>query len=358
MTRRFAAKEPGVTGQTATEGETVRCSPAICLPKFVGRDRELSALATALAGARAVVLIEGEAGMGKTRLVGEYVASSAAAGVTALVACCPPFRQPHTLGPVVDAFRQAAAPRGMRDIVLSPLAGALRPLFPEWATDLPPGPDPLEDASSVPSLHRVFSALAELLDRLGTGLLIAEDVHWADDATLEFLLFLVSRKPPAVNLLVTYRPEEVPDSSLVRRLSRLSACDCGLRLALPPLDIEAAGSLVSSMLAGEKVSAEFAAFLHDRTEGVPLAREESVRVMGDRAELVIRDGAWMRRPLGDSRSRPRCGMRCSSGPVGFAAAPRVFSGRPRCSPLQPPRTLWPELLGLLAKPPSEECRRP
>ena len=51
------------------------------------------------------------------------------------------------------------------------------------------------------------------------------------------------------------------------------------------------------MLAGEHVSAEFAAFLHERTEGVPLAVEELVRLMGDRADLARHRGGWVRRHL-------------------------------------------------------------
>ena len=77
-------------------------------PAFIGRDKELAALMEALAGQPTVVLVEGEAGIGKTRLVGEFLASAAGQRLRLLVAACPPFRQPHTLGPVADAVRQAA----------------------------------------------------------------------------------------------------------------------------------------------------------------------------------------------------------------------------------------------------------
>ncbi len=103
--------------------------------------------------------------------------------------------------------------------------------------------------------------------------------------------------PQPLSLVVTYRPEDVPAGSLMLRLSRSAAGANALRLALGPLDMAATARLVSSMLAGEPVSGQFAAFIHDRTEGVPLAVEESVRLMGDRADLA-RDGAgWVRRHL-------------------------------------------------------------
>ena len=47
-------------------------------------------------------------------------------------------------------------------------------------------------------------AFAELLDRLGIRVLVVEDIHWADDATLEFLLFLASQQPPPCSLVLTY----------------------------------------------------------------------------------------------------------------------------------------------------------
>jgi predicted ATPase len=260
----------------------------------VGRGRELTALCGALSRQPAVVLVEGEAGIGKSRLVREFLTSPDAQRHRSLVAVCPPFRQPYTLGAVVDALRQATD--SVAGLGLSALAGALRPLFPEWAADLPPMPEPVEDATA--SRHRLFRALVELLDCLEIALLVVEDVHWADDATLEFLLFLVSRQPQQVNLVVSYRPEDVAaDSLLLRLTSRIPVDATALRLTLEPLDVTETEGLVSSMFSGAHVSMQFAAFLHQHTGGIPLAVEESVRLMYDRADLARRDGAWVRHRL-------------------------------------------------------------
>jgi predicted ATPase len=117
----------------------------------------------------------------------------------------------------------------------------------------------------------VFRALAELLASLEVTVLAVEDVHWADEATLEFLLFLQSR----VSLVVTYRPEDVPVGSLLSRLSSRPVTGTALlRLTLAPLDAAGTASLASSMLGGEPVSADFAGFLYLWTEGLPLAVEE------------------------------------------------------------------------------------
>ncbi len=273
-------------------------APVPCSPAFSGREHELAALTAALARPGAVVLVEGEAGIGKSRLIREYLATGAGQQAGPLVASCPPFRRPHTLGPVADAVRQAAGE--VSGLGLSGLAGALRPLFPEWAASLPPAPEPAEDATA--ARYRLFAALAEVIGNLGVRLLVAEDAHWADEATVEFLLFLASRPAgvaPPVSLVVTCRPEDVPGGSLLPRLARLATGGTGRRLVISALSVAGTARMVSSMLTGEQLSAEFAAFMHDHTGGVPLAVEESVRLMAARADLTHRGGQWVRRELAE-----------------------------------------------------------
>ncbi|WP_202619151.1 AAA family ATPase [Ornithinimicrobium cavernae] len=271
-------------------------------PRLVGRDRQLTTLTDALTRSPAVVLVEGEAGIGKSRLVQEALTADPTARRTRLMAVCPPFRESLTLGPVVDALR--AAQPTLAGVVLTELAGALRPLFPEWSADLPPAPGPLDDATA--SRHRLFRALTELVRALGVDLLVVEDVQWADEVTLEFLLFLTSRhEADRPDLVLTYRPEDLDDQSLLLRLSsRLPAGTTQVRILLAPLDRDGTASLVSSMLDRRPMSEEFAAFLHERTDGIPLAVEESVRLLCDRADLVFRAGTWVRLSLSDLQVPP------------------------------------------------------
>ncbi len=79
-----------MTGSALTEWSETGQQPVISPPSFVGREQELADLAGALGASPAVVLIEGEAGIGKTRLLQEYLAVSGSAA-RALVACCPHF---------------------------------------------------------------------------------------------------------------------------------------------------------------------------------------------------------------------------------------------------------------------------
>lgn len=273
--------------------------PWLSAPRFIGRAHELELLTRALADRPAAVLVEGEAGVGKSRLIREYLKTT---GRRTLVATCPPYREPSTLAPIVNVLQHS------RDTIaglpLTGLAGALRPLFPEWAADLPPAPEPLDDPRA--SRHRLFRAMAALIDTLDADALVVEDIHWADEATLEFLLFLTSRpQSQPVGIVVTYRPEEVIDNSPVRRLAaRLPAGPARVRITLQPLGPADTAGFISSMLGAESVTDAFAAFMHAHTDGIPLAIEESMRLLGDRAHLVHRDGAWVRRRLDELQVPP------------------------------------------------------
>jgi DNA-binding CsgD family transcriptional regulator len=256
---------------------------------FVGRDRELAAAGKALDSGPALIVIEGEAGIGKTRLVAELARRH-----RMLAGSAPPYSQPYTLAPVVDAIRGSTGPAGLE---LSPLAGALRPLFPEWTAQLPAALEPAEDYLA--ARHRLFRALLEMLVALDVPVLAVEDVHWADDTTLEFLLYLAAQRPLPLSLLLTRRPGDRGSALLTRLSSRAPAAGSLLHVALGPLDIAGTGRLVSALLDGEPASEEFARFLHERTDGVPLAVEESIRLMRDRADVARRHGGWARRGLNE-----------------------------------------------------------
>ncbi|MEU6716330.1 AAA family ATPase [Nonomuraea sp. NPDC046802] len=228
---------------------------------FVGRERELRHLADALARPPIVVLIEGEAGVGKTRLLHEL------AGQPLLIGGCHPMRFPY--GPLVEALRQSHPPAR-----LNPVTGALRPLLPEFAHLLPPAPPALGNAQV--ERHRLFRAVLSLLDALSPVTLVVEDVHWIDQETRELLAFLVRCLPATVNLVLTYRAEDLrhPVSEL---LAHLPPHIGHTELTLSPLDAEATALLAKHLLPGS-------ADLWPLTGGVPLAIEELARMLADGRE--------------------------------------------------------------------------
>ncbi|MGH3447168.1 MAG: AAA family ATPase, partial [Nocardioidaceae bacterium] len=219
---------------------------------FVGREAELSSLVQALERSPALVLVEGDAGIGKSRLVRECLQAPALGGLRAMRLECPPLADPFPLGPVVDALH--AQPLSSLD--LSPLAGALRPLLPEWAHLLPPAPEPLDDPKAV--RHRLFRATADLIERLGIDLLVVEDAHWADSSTLELLLMLAASPVTDLRILLTYRPPDLePGSLLLRLTSRPSSQASQTRVELGPLDVEASRQLVVGLFETDQVSSSF-----------------------------------------------------------------------------------------------------
>lgn len=255
---------------------------------FVGRDDLVSTVVGVLDEPGAFLLVEGEAGIGKTRLLRECLATAGLRERGVVVAVCPPMEQ-YPLGPVVDGIRRYG--RGIAGVRLSPLAGALRPLLPEWAADLPPRPEPLDDPRA--TRHRLFAALTEVIERLGVDVLVVEDAHWADDVTLEWLLTLRVRD---LSLMVTYRPQEVPDGSMLRRLMSWRPVGATpARLSLRLFTPAQTGELVAAIAGPERASQEFVLALHERTGGLPLAVVEVLQLLQDRQDA--RDDEWSRETL-------------------------------------------------------------
>ncbi|MGH3682806.1 MAG: AAA family ATPase, partial [Natronosporangium sp.] len=282
-------------------------------PALVGRADELERLAAAVTAPPVVVVLEGEAGVGKSRLVSE-LRDRVPGGF--LVGGCQAIREPFPLGPVLDAVRGAVGgpvrgavggpspgavggaapgqPPGWDPVGLSPVVGALRPLLPELAPVLPPLPDPLEDR--VAERHRVLRGLVELLRALGPVTLVLEDLHWADEQTVDFLRYLVSDPPGSLSLVVTFRAEEV-DPAVPALMKRLPPPVGRTLIALPPLDTTGTGELAAALAGVERVSDDFAGYLRERTGGLPFAIEEVMALLRERGQAGGWAGRWSRRML-------------------------------------------------------------
>lgn len=258
-------------------------------PPLVGRARELERLEAALACAPSVVVVEGEAGIGKSRLVAELAARSSR---RFLIGGCAQVREPFPLGPIVEALRGRGA--DVAGAPLSPVAGSLRPLLPELGDVLPEAPPALDDRAA--ERHRLFRGLAEVLSALGPAVLVVEDLHWADELTVEFLTYLVTVLPHGLSVVLTYRGEEA--GAAVRSVtSRAASTVTADSLTLPPLDVAETRALAAAILETEHVSAEFAEHLRSRASGLPLAVQELLALLRSRGTLIRWEGGWARRAL-------------------------------------------------------------
>ena len=261
-------------------------------PRLVGRSTELASLIDAVATTPAVVAVSGEAGIGKTRLVAELSRDPRLAGRRFVSGWCRHIREPFPLGSVIDAIRLVGPE--LANTPLSPVAGSLRPLLPEVAHLLPPRPEPLEDR--VADRHRVFRGLIEVLTALCPAVLILEDLHWADDLTVDFLTYLVATPPPRLSLVLTFRPEGA--SRAIRTLAAAAASAARRApIALTPLDAEGTGELAAAVLGAPELSREFAEYLCHRAAGLPFAIEEVLALLRERDQLRRSPDGWTRRAL-------------------------------------------------------------
>lgn len=246
---------------------------------FVGRERETGLLLAAVGHPPAVVMVEGEAGIGKSRLVHEAAAVVAADGGHVLTGLCHPLREPYPYGPVIDALRKAGdrlpPPAG---IPLS--AGALAPLLPDLAARLPDPPPPSADAHT--KRYQLVNGLRSFLTVLGPAVLVIEDAHWLDEATRELLLLLTRDMPEQLSLVLTYRNEDLPPGVPVlgpayRRQPGVSGAAIHLN-PLSGMDIQA----LATAALGSHATPEFGSVLYQRSEGLPLAAEEDLITLTER----------------------------------------------------------------------------
>ncbi len=215
-------------------------------------------LRQAAAGHGRVVLVGGEAGVGKTALVDEFCRRVAGAA-TALRASCDALSTPGPLGPVRD---------------LAPALG------------LQIEPHAL-DGDTRDALFR--SVLAAFGTRSGTTLMVGEDAHWADGASLELLRFL-GRRIGGLRALfvVTYRDDEIgPNHPLRLVLGDLATAPAVHRIGVPPLSEEA----VQRMAAG---SGRDAAALHRLTGGNPFFLTEVLAAEDETVPASVGDAILAR----------------------------------------------------------------
>ena len=254
---------------------------------LVGRGRELAQLRAAVvrtaAGEPGVVLIGGEAGVGKSRLLEEALGDAAVAGARVLTGGCIELGGVGLpLVPLVEALRMLvrSTPAGDLDRLLGPARGELSRLLPELAGGAPPPP-------AGGSTAQLFELLLGLLSRLGDErplVLVVEDLHWADRSTLDLVAFLVRAvRGIRVLLVLTYRSDEVDRRSPLRPLlsgwERLRGVE---HLQLDRFSRAEAAAQVRAILGGAAEPGVID-LVFDRSEGNAFFVEELLRTLREGA---------------------------------------------------------------------------
>ena len=278
--------------------------PSVLSPRersaFVGRDRELEVLGTAWrearAGSRRLVLVGGEPGIGKTRLTSELARAAHAEG-TVLYAGC----QEEALvsyQPFAEALRHYARSTDLdpEQLALGPGAAELARLVPELAAE---AVDDGVEAGADPETRRylMFEAVSTLLAEVAARapvILVLDDLHWADRATLHLLRHVVRASQQAPLLIVgTFREGEVggghPLAELIADLRRDRLVQ---RVSLDGLNEGDVRALIASH-GGAEASSALVAAVHEQTEGNPFFVDEVLRHLIETGVLFERDGRWV-----------------------------------------------------------------
>ncbi|MGO9846314.1 MAG: AAA family ATPase, partial [Methylocella sp.] len=288
------------------------------LTDLVGREEEFELLlrrwSKAKAGEGQVVLLSGEAGIGKSRLTAALLERLAAEPHTRLRYFCSPQHTDSAFYPIISQMERAAGlahddtAQAKLDKLDAMLARSFTPrrdaaLFAEMLSLPNDGRYPALELAPQQRRQRTLEALGseiEVLTRQNPVLMIFEDAHWIDPTSLEALGRTVDQiKTLGVLLIVTYRPEFEPPWIGRPHVTALTIN----RLAQRDID-----AMIDRVIGNKLLPASIRQDIIERTDGIPLFVEEMTKaVRGDRRASAGATGASLRRGRAD---------RESGGPVG------------------------------------------
>ena len=272
------------------------------LTPFVGRQEELAALHRVLpqaaAGHGQLVAVVGEAGVGKSRLVDEWLQAAAAEGWRVLDSAAGSYGQAIPYFPVLALLRRYWHLEEGEDLAtiaakvtaqVGQLDAALQDTIPALLAvlDVLPADNPFLSLDPPQRRQHTFTALKRLLIRESQDqplLLVVEDLHWLDTETQALLESLSASLPPArLLLLVNYRPEYQHGWGSKTYYTQLR---------LDPLPPTSAGEFLRALLGDNPNLEPLKQLLIARTEGNPFFLEESVRTLVEAGVLVGALGAY------------------------------------------------------------------
>ena len=249
----------------------------ILCPVLIGRQAEMgrldSLLRECLGGRGRTALVSGEAGVGKTAVLRQFAQQARAKGARVFWGECTEIDARRPLGPFIDIARAA-----------------------NRVGSLPTA----DNATAETDRYRLYSAFTTLLSDLARDrptVVVIEDLHWADEASLELFPHLARKLRDVALLLVgTYRTDELHRRHPLRpALAELGRARLTDDIALRRLsEDEVAAFLSEAMRLGRPPTVEFRQAMFETCEGNPLFMEEVLRVLAERGDIELRDGSWRR----------------------------------------------------------------
>jgi len=269
--------------------------------RFVGREQELTDAIglwnRALAGEGQLLLLSGEPGIGKTRLIRELSTHVEVTGGRSLIGECEseggapyaPFAQ------IIRKSLRRGAENGfdLPEFVMGDLlelAPELKPYYP----DVPPNPK-LEPEAEQRRLFENMVAFCRSISEHAPLLLVIDDAHWADSGTLSLLRYLAGRTQNQRTLLAaTYREVELDEARPFHEaLLELNRKRLGTRLKLKRFDQQQSRDLLAAIFE-EEITVDFLEGIYGETEGNPFFIEEVCKALVESGQVFHTENGWDR----------------------------------------------------------------
>jgi tetratricopeptide (TPR) repeat protein/predicted Ser/Thr protein kinase len=309
--RAFAALRPALEDGAAPESEF----PAAALlgnvqrGRMVAREAELRELKgyvdLTISGQGQLVAIAGEPGIGKTRLAREGLIYARLRGCRVFAGACYEQEGGVPYLPFVEAFQDYLKTTGAAQVAdeLSGQGAELIKIVPDFA-DAVPG---LTASVALEETHerlRLYDAVADFFVQVSQRapvVMLLDDVHWADGATLQLMRHLARRLHGERILLIgTYRDVELdrqhPLADVLREMNRERLYQ---RVLLRRLNADGVRAMIGAMFGVEQVSEEFGALIFRETEGNPFFVEEVLKHLIESGAIYRENGGWGRKKIAE-----------------------------------------------------------
>jgi DNA-binding CsgD family transcriptional regulator len=272
-------------------------------PRLVGRADQLTWIGNVMRSVQEqhtnVLLIAGEAGIGKSRLAREAQIVAQAFGAWALQTFCFESDQSVPYAPLLDLVEAwvRSAPNSV------PFLGSAASILVKWIPSLErilPSTAPAVPLEPEQERHRLFRTLTDVFIRVAEIqplLILVEDLHWSDEASLAYWLYLVRHLPPRPLLLIlTYRSDQAPPR-LQHFLAELQRSPLVTEIVLNRLTrAEVVEMLQAILMEPREISYSVVEPIYRLSEGNPLLVEEMLKVLLAAGELFQAEGQWWLRP--------------------------------------------------------------
>lgn len=274
-------------------------------PILLGRDADIATLMTQLAqcsvGQGNTLLISGEAGIGKSRLVNEARTRAQSQSYCVLIGNCYEVDYAVPYGPFIDLLRRFCIGKSRDEIanIFSGTTQQLVTLLPELITS---HQDLLAKQQSAPEQEKrkLFAGISTFLSdiaRTQPVLVVIEDLHWCDDMSLEFLVLLARMvRSQRMLLLLTYRNDEVT-ATLTHFLAQLERERLATDLILKRLSINHVEGIIAAIFDQQHVRSEFSQTIYNLTNGNPFFVEETLKSLVVAGDIYFKQGVWTRKAL-------------------------------------------------------------